>query len=95
MTRFFIAGVAALFLATGAAHANDQLPEHLLGQWCSTPFASTESQVVYFRPDLKDPGRKTCSCAHFRLIQMPCCGQLLCWVNPRLPNYLDRGYRAR
>jgi hypothetical protein len=25
--------------------------------------------------------------AHFRLIQMPCCGQLLCWVNPRLPNY--------
>jgi hypothetical protein len=24
---------------------------------------------------------------HFRLIQMPCCGQALCWVNPRLPNY--------
>lgn len=24
---------------------------------------------------------------HFRLIQTPCCGQLLCWVNPRLPNY--------
>jgi hypothetical protein len=24
---------------------------------------------------------------HFRLIKMPCCGQLLCWVNPRLPNY--------
>lgn len=23
----------------------------------------------------------------FRLIHMPCCGQLLCWVNPRLPNY--------
>jgi hypothetical protein len=23
----------------------------------------------------------------FRLIQVPCCGQLLCWVNPRLPNY--------
>jgi hypothetical protein len=23
----------------------------------------------------------------FRLIQMPCCGQLLCWVNPRYPNY--------
>ena len=22
----------------------------------------------------------------FRLIQTPCCGQLLCWVNPRLPN---------
>jgi hypothetical protein len=23
----------------------------------------------------------------FRLILMPCCGQALCWVNPRLPNY--------
>jgi hypothetical protein len=23
----------------------------------------------------------------FRLFQMPCCGQLLCWVNPRLPSY--------
>lgn len=22
----------------------------------------------------------------FRLFEMPCCGQLLCWVNPRLPN---------
>jgi predicted RNA-binding Zn-ribbon protein involved in translation (DUF1610 family) len=27
------------------------------------------------------------SSAHFRLIQLPCCGQVLCWVNPRLPNY--------
>jgi DNA-directed RNA polymerase subunit RPC12/RpoP len=24
---------------------------------------------------------------HFQLFQMPCCGQLLCWVNPRLPNH--------
>jgi len=23
----------------------------------------------------------------FRLIQMPCCGHLLCWVNPRFPSY--------
>lgn len=23
----------------------------------------------------------------FRLIQMPCCGHLLCWVNPRYPTY--------
>lgn len=22
----------------------------------------------------------------FRLFRMPCCKQLLCWVNPRLPN---------
>jgi len=21
--------------------------------------------------------------AHFRLILMPCCGQMLCWVNPQ------------
>lgn len=24
---------------------------------------------------------------HFRLFHMPCCGQLLCWVNPRLPSH--------
>jgi len=23
----------------------------------------------------------------FRLIQTPCCGTMLCYVNPRLPNY--------
>jgi hypothetical protein len=23
----------------------------------------------------------------FRLVRMPCCSQLLCWVNPRYPNY--------
>ena len=23
----------------------------------------------------------------FRLIKTPCCGQLLCWVNPRFPNF--------
>ena len=26
--------------------------------------------------------------AHFRLMQVPCCNSLLCWVNPRLPNLL-------
>lgn len=25
--------------------------------------------------------------AHFRIILMQCCGTMLCWVNPRLPNY--------
>ena len=24
---------------------------------------------------------------HFRLIHMQCCGQLLCWVNPRFPTH--------
>lgn len=23
----------------------------------------------------------------FRLFRMPCCGHMLCWVNPRLPSY--------
>jgi hypothetical protein len=23
----------------------------------------------------------------FRVFQMPCCGQMLCWVNPRLPTH--------
>jgi hypothetical protein len=23
----------------------------------------------------------------FRVFQMPCCGQMLCWVNPRYPNF--------
>lgn len=23
----------------------------------------------------------------FRLIVMPCCSTMLCWVNPRFPNY--------
>jgi hypothetical protein len=23
----------------------------------------------------------------FRLFRMPCCGQQLCWVNPRLPSH--------
>jgi hypothetical protein len=23
----------------------------------------------------------------FRLIQMPCCKALTCWINPRYPNY--------
>ena len=24
---------------------------------------------------------------YFRYIEMPCCKQQLCWVNPRFPNY--------
>jgi hypothetical protein len=23
----------------------------------------------------------------FRLIEMPCCHALICWVNPRIPNF--------
>jgi len=37
------------------------LPKDILGRWCHTPFASTEDQVVYFRPSIHDPERSTCS----------------------------------
>jgi len=30
---------------------------------------------------------KTNERVNFRMFQVPCCGHLLCWVNPRLPNY--------
>lgn len=30
---------------------------------------------------------RTTERVHFRLILTPCCGSLLCYVNPRLPNY--------
>ena len=30
---------------------------------------------------------KTTERVEFRLMQMPCCGQLQCHVNPRLPNF--------
>lgn len=39
-------------------------------------------QWLQLRRDMQSTER-----IHFRFIQMPCCGQLLCWVNPRLPNY--------
>jgi len=34
MKKTLLAGVAALFLATGAAHATVPLPEAMLGNWC-------------------------------------------------------------
>ena len=54
MKKLLLTGVAALFLATGTAHADDKLPEHWLGRWCSAPFVSTEAQVVYFRSTCGD-----------------------------------------
>jgi hypothetical protein len=41
---------AALLLATGTAHANDLLPESVLGRWCHDGKISNESKEVYFRP---------------------------------------------
>lgn len=30
---------------------------------------------------------RTTERVHFRLLKTDCCGTLLCWVNPRFPNY--------
>lgn len=29
---------------------------------------------------------KVAQVVHFRLFHMPCCGTLICWINPRIPN---------
>jgi hypothetical protein len=34
MKKLLLAGIAALLLATGAAHATERLPEAMLGNWC-------------------------------------------------------------
>jgi hypothetical protein len=34
MKKLLLTGVAALFLATGAAHASVQLPDTITGTWC-------------------------------------------------------------
>src|SRR5262245_27407362 len=46
MARWFIAGIAALFLATGAAHA-DTLPSKMLGNWCQV--TTQEHRQTYAR----------------------------------------------
>lgn len=38
-------------------------------------------------PDLSTTPRPVTERIKFRLIWTPCCGHLLCWVNPRLPNF--------
>ena len=61
MKKLLLISIAALLLATGAARANDKLPEYMLGRWCFSPFVGTKTQEVYFRPDQNSPGRTTCS----------------------------------
>jgi hypothetical protein len=34
MKKALLTGIAALFLATGTAHATERLPEVMLGHWC-------------------------------------------------------------
>jgi hypothetical protein len=35
----------------------------------------------------KEKGASVTEIVKFRVFHMPCCGQLLCWVNPRLPSF--------
>jgi len=50
MKKALLTGIAALLLATGAAHATVQLPEAMLGDWCSSD-KSTDNRSVFFRAD--------------------------------------------
>jgi len=61
MKKALLAGIAVLFLATGTAHANDQLPEYILGRWCAPSFINTKSLSIYFRPDHVERDRWYCS----------------------------------
>jgi len=57
MKKLLLTGIAALFLATGTAHAvhdTTHLPEHWQGRWCYDSYISTKSQEVFFRPTHKN-----------------------------------------
>jgi hypothetical protein len=61
MKKLLLTGIAALFLITGAAQANDQLPEHMLGRWCADYNISTKGEKVYYRLDRVERDRNHCS----------------------------------
>ena len=46
--KLLLTGVAALLLATGTAHANDLLPESVLGRWCHDGNISNKSEELKF-----------------------------------------------
>jgi hypothetical protein len=47
MKKLLLTGIAAMLMATSAAHATERLPEHMLGQWC--PLGAVETNVIYVR----------------------------------------------
>jgi hypothetical protein len=59
MKKTFLTSIAALFLATGAAHATDKLPDTITGKWCF--FENKENQLVYSR--VLTPGNGGCEMA--------------------------------
>ena len=50
--KLLLTGIAALFLATGAAHA-DTLPKEMLGKWCPSADDSAEVITLYERGTCK------------------------------------------
>jgi hypothetical protein len=58
MKKILLTGVAALFLAIGMAHADDKLPEAMLGRWCSANVRS-DVRMIFYRPSFV--GREYCT----------------------------------
>ena len=49
-------GIAALLLATGTAHADEKLPEQMIGRWCEA--STIGPNKIYYRPSFQ--GRQEC-----------------------------------
>jgi hypothetical protein len=52
-----------------------------------SPFTSPGYWKIGGRAGGQRPEMKIHEQIPFRLFRMPCCSHLLCWVNPRSPNY--------
>jgi len=57
MKKLLLAGIAALLLSTGAAHATERFPEAMLGNWCwveggMSKTATSKSLLVYLPRDV-------------------------------------------
>jgi hypothetical protein len=53
MKKMLLSGIAALFLATGTAHA-DTLPKEMLGHWCQNSTDTKDFRRVYDRKNCHD-----------------------------------------
>src|SRR5262245_46361459 len=61
IARAFIAGIAALLLPTGTAHADGKLPEHMLGTWCQAHVMGGAGNTIYYRPSFGGHTHDGCS----------------------------------
>jgi hypothetical protein len=53
MKTLLLAGVAVLFLATGAVYANDRLPDTIIGDWCFVEGPDFPNPQVYVHVPLE------------------------------------------